>query len=203
MTGLVRIPSFQANQQVTTENGRFTPAALRSLNDALKTLGAAINEIAALPEIQAALVDLDTATAAAQTAADNANAAAATTTSATSLANSYVDDLTLTGVDAGTDASIIVSAHTRKYGDGTSVSVTGATITGLDFETSYYIYYDQPSRAGGVVSYLTTIDPAVAAQVGDRHVVGAALTPADGEADSIGNPVNPPGSGAIKNLPVV
>jgi hypothetical protein len=200
IVAFVRIPSFQANQQVVTENGRFTPSALRALNDALTTLGGAINTLANIPEIQAALVTLDAATTAAQTAANNANTAAATTTAATNLANSSVSGLTMTATDAGTNVTVTISAHTRKYGDNTTVSVLGGSLTALAYDTTYYIYYDQASRLGGAVTYASTTDPAVAAQIGNRHVVGAVTTPLSGGAPEDGDPVLPPGSGSIQKL---
>jgi hypothetical protein len=204
VTQFIRIPVFQANQQVVTQNGRFTPSALRSLNDAVATLGQAINEIASIPEIQAALATLDAAIAAAQSAADSANSAAAATKAETNLTNSSVSGLTLTATDAGTDVTINISAHTRIYGDGTSVSVSAGSVSGVAYDTYYYIYYDQASRVGGAVTYEVTTDPTVAAQVGDRHVVGGVQTPALGEANNDGDPLLPPGSGGIhKSIPSI
>jgi hypothetical protein len=197
MADFVRIPALSQRNPAVDKDGRFTNVTLRTLNDALEGLATAINAIAALPEIQAALAALDAATAAAQAAADNANAAATATTNATSLANSYVSGLTLTATDAGSSATITISAHTRVYGDGASVSVSGGSLTGLAYDTTYYIYYDQPSRAGGSVTYQSTTDPTLAAQTGDRHVVGSTNTPLAAGAPIDGNPVLPPGSGAI------
>lgn len=197
MAAFVRIPTLSQRDPAVDDAGRFTNVTLRTLNDALEQIVVAINAIASLPEIQAALADLDAATAAAQAAADNANAAATATTNVTSLANSYVSGLTLTASDAGTDATITISAHTRVYGDGTSVSVSGGSLTGLAYDTTYYIYYDQPSRAGGSVTYQSTTDATVAAQTGDRHVVGSTTTPLAAGAPIDGDPVLPPGSGTI------
>lgn len=200
MTNFVRIPHFTQQFPAVDKDGRFNNTTVRALNDALKRIEDAINAIADIPAIQDALSDLDTATAAAQAAADNANAAAATTTSATSLANSYVSGLTLSATDAGLTATITISGHTREYGDGTSVAVIGASLPSLAFDTTYFIYYDDPARAGGAVSYQTTLDPTIAAQVGDRHVVGSVTTPLNGDPDIDGDPVYPPGSGAIKKF---
>ena len=200
MADFVRIPTFSQRDPAVDKDGRFTNATLSTLNDALGQIVVAINAIAALPEIQDALVELDAATAAAQAAADNANAATATNTAATSLANSYVSGLTLTATDAGTDATITISAHTRVYGDGTSVSVSGGSLTGLAYDTTYYVDYDQPSRSGGSVTYQSTTDPTIAAQTGDRHVVGSTTTPLAAGAPIDGDPVLPPGAGAIKKL---
>lgn len=197
MADFVRIPTLTQRDPAVDPQGRFTNVTLRTLNDALAQIVTAINAIAQLPEIQAALVDLDAATAAAQAAADNANAAATATNNATSLANSYVSGLTLTATDAGSSATITISAHTRVYGDGTSVAVSGGALTALAYDTLYYIYYDQPSRAGGSVTYQGTTDATIAAQTGDRHVVGSTTTPLAAGAPTHGRPVLPPGSGTI------
>lgn len=203
MADFVRIPTLSQRNPAVDKDGRFTNVTIRTLNDALAQIVVAINAIADIPAIQDALADLDAATAAAQAAADNANAAATETTNVTSLANSYVSGLTLTATDAGTDATITISAHSRVYGDGASVSVSGGSLTGLAYDTLYYIYYDQPSRAGGSVTYLSTTDASVAAQTGDRHVVGSTTTPLAAGPPIDGNPVLPPGAGAIKQLPDV
>jgi hypothetical protein len=115
-------------------------------------------------------------TAQAQAAA--AQVTANTVQSQTSLANSYVTGLTISGADTGSSITLTISTHTRMYADGTSVSVNGGTLTGLSYSTAYYIYYDDPNRAGGTVIYHTTTDPTVAAQLNGRHVVGSLTTPA-------------------------
>lgn len=145
-----------------------------------------------------------TAVAAAQAAADAANAAAAAAdaaaasiTNEASLTNSYVTGLTLTASDAGPSASIAISAHTRVYGDGASVSVNSGNITGLAYSTVHYVYYDQPSRAGGAVSYQATTTQATAAQTGNRHFVGVVTTPAALGSATSGFGVSPPGVGNV------
>lgn len=205
MPDFIRLTTFNQRTAVVDDDGRFTNAAIQTLNNALQQIEAAINAIADIPAIQAALAGLDAATQAAQaaadaaqTAADTANAAADSTTATTSLANSYVDGLTLGATDAGASVTITISAHTRIYGDGTSVAVDAGSVTGASYDTLIYIYYDQPSRAGGSVTYQTTTNVSDAAQVNDRHVVGSIQTPAAGQPDLDGNPVLPPGAGAIK-----
>lgn len=192
----VRIPSFQSGQQIVDREGRFTAAALRSLNDAFAQLGNAINIIAQIPEIQQALLDLDAATLAAQAAATAAQNAADTGNAATALANSYVTGATLTSSDAGSSATISISAHSRVYATNplTTVAVSAGTVTGLAYDTRYYIYYDQPSRAGGTVSYMASTTQSDVAQVNDRHSVGYADTPMAGQPDEPGYSVQPPGA---------
>lgn len=51
-----------------------------------------------------------------------------------------------------TTASITVADHILYLGYG-SISYTGATITGLTPDETYYVYADDPDFAGGVVTY--------------------------------------------------
>jgi hypothetical protein len=108
---------------------------------------------------------------------------------------SYVVGLAVTGHDAGSDASITIPTHDRIYSDK-SVSVTGDTITGLAFATTYYIYYDDASRVGGAVTFETTTvqtDSVASTTNDDRHFVATITTPADGAGDTIGYGALPPG----------
>lgn len=110
-------------------------------------------------------------------------------------AQSYTSGCTITGTDAGSDASITISAHDRIY-SSKSVDVDGATISGLAFGTTYSIYYDDAVRAGGAVSYQVTTTPGNAfpsSSHPNRHNVGAVTTPADGAADTTGYVTLPPG----------
>lgn len=150
------------------------------------------------------LADTVALIAAAQAAADAANAAAASANAAadsaaaqSALGNSGVTGATITGSDAGASATVTISAHTRVYGDGTSVAVTGGSVTGLAYSTLYYIYYDQASRLGGAVTYQATTSDTTAAQTGDRHLVGSVTTPAALAADTGGDYVGAPGLGSI------
>ena len=179
---------------------------------AMSQIEANINALLELPEIQAAILAAQTAADTAQTSATTANTAAAAAntaattaqtaaTNATNIAtitNSGVSGVTITATDAGTNCTATISGHTRIYGDGTSVSVTGGNVTGLSYSTTYFFYYDQPSRAGGSVSYQATTDQSVAAQTGNRHLVGSVTTPAAAGGPVNGDSVRPPGIGGIR-----
>ena len=102
--------------------------------------------------------------------------------------------LTVTATDVGIDVDIVISSHTRVYGDGTSVAVTGSTLSSQPYSTIIFIYYDQASRAGGSVSYTTTTNINDVAQLGDRHSVASIETPAPAGPPGNGNPVKPPGA---------
>ncbi len=158
-----------------------------------------------VPAIQTAAAAAIAAAAAANAAAATANAAAATAnasadavTSESSLissfivAGSYVGDL----ISADSLGNVTIATHQRQYGNMTlnpTVSVTGAVIatTGVNPDV-VRVYYSDPTRAGGVVSYLYTIDPAPAPVQGNNiHSVGAVTIPAAGT--QAGNHVQPPG----------
>lgn len=171
---------FQAKWQTVMEN---IESSVNAVIDAQNAADAA----------NAAAAAADAAAAAAQTAADDATTAAATAAADSSLASSGVTGLTMTATDAGADATITISGHTRIYGDGTSVSVTGGSVTGLAYSTGYYLYYDQASRLGGAVTYVATTSAATAAQTGDRHSLGAVTTPAAAGPPNDGNVNLPPG----------
>ncbi len=109
---------------------------------------------------------------------------------------SGVAGVTLTSSDVGTTANIVAASHDRVYPDKT-VAVTGATVgTTFAFGTGYYVYYDDPDRAGGAVTFVATTDPLVAAASDsnpDRHFVGFVTTATDGGADTGGGGGTPPG----------
>ncbi len=185
---LERLP---AGQKIADENGFPTPFFKRWSDLRDQEIETIVNAQGGLIAAIAAAQD---AAATANTAAATANAAATTVTAAQAIADSYVTGLTLSAADVGANVTITISAHTRVYGDGASVAVTGGTVTGVPYSTVARVYYDQPSRAGGAVTYQWTSSLATAAQAGDRHSVGAVTTPAAAGAPATGNPVLPPGT---------
>lgn len=176
-----------------TATGDFQAKWQRVMEEIETAVNAVIDAQNAADAANAAAAAADAAAAAAQTAANTANTAAETVAADSSLASSGVSGLTMTASDAGSDATVTISAHTRIYGDGTSVSVNGGSVTGLAYSTGYFIYYDQASRAGGAVTYQATTSAATAAQTGDRHSLGAVATPAGGGGPVDGNVNLPPG----------
>lgn len=176
-----------------TATGDFQAKWQRVMEEIETAVNAVIDAQNAADAANAAAAAADAAAVAAQTAANTANTAAETAAADSSLASSGASGLTMTASDAGTDATVTISAHTRIYGNGTSVSVNGGTVTGLAYSTGYFIYYDQASRAGGAVTYQATTSAATAAQTGDRHSLGAVTTPAGGGGPVDGNVNLPPG----------
>ena len=178
---------FQQNWQ---NQGKAIEGAIQILAEAVDGILAA--QAAAEAANAAAAVAQDAA-ATAQVAAEAANDAAAAVGSEGTITASGTSGLTLTATDAGTDATVNISAHTRIYGDGSSVSVSAGSITGLAYSTDYWVFYDDPTRAGGAVTYQHSTDPADAVQTGDKHSVGAVTTPAAAAPDNNGKEVLPAG----------
>lgn len=176
-----------------TVNGDFQSKWQRAMEEIESSVNAVIDAQNAADAANAAAAAADAAAAAADAAATAAQGAAETAAADSSLASSGVSGLTMTATDAGTDATITIGAHTRIYGDGTSVAVSGGTVTGLAYSTGFFVYYDQASRAGGAVTYQATTSAATAAQTGDRHSLGAVTTPAGGAGPIDGNVNLPPG----------
>ncbi len=195
---LSRVPALPSNIAIVDpKTGLPTAAFQRYWQESIQQQ---VNALVAVANTQAATEAATAAAAAAQAAADTANTAAADAsavadqvTADSTLANSYVTGLTLTAADAGTDATVTISAHTRVYGDGTSVSVSGGTVTSLPYSTAHWVYYDQASRAGGAVAYLASTAVQGNGTAPDRHLVGAVTTPAAAAAPNTGNPSRPPG----------
>lgn len=193
----MRLDRLLRNVAITESNGRptlqFQAAEQRKIEQIEAAFQSLEEQIALIAAAQAAADAADAAAIAANAAAAAAQGAADDAASISQLTSSGVSGLTMTATDAGANATITISGHTRVYGDGTSVSVTGGTVTGLLYSTTYYVYYDQPSRAGGAVTYAATTNQATGAQTGDRHALGAVSTPA-----ALGGPINgnnnlPPG----------
>lgn len=162
-----------------------------------QTIEAIVGSVNAVIAAQAAADAANTAAASADAAATAAQDTADAITAGSALSSSYVSGCTIAATDAGTDATITISAHTRHYPqpDGTTVdvSVSGGSITALAYSTFYYIYYDDAARAGGAVTYHATTSDSTAAQLGDRHTVGGVMTPAALAAPTGGTGVRAPG----------
>ena len=189
----IKLSSFNlANPIVDKATGQATVAFLRWINDTVKTIATTIT---ADEQFAADIAFSIQQAGIAITTANDAKAAALAQSRESNLVNSYVDPSTALTTTLSTDmttATITVANHTRVYGDGTRVAVTGSTITGLAIATTYYVTYIDSARTGGAVSYTTTTDPAAAAQGNDRHLVGTVMTPgSDGTGGQSGGTTGP------------
>lgn len=86
--------------------------------------------------------------------------------------------------DTGTTSNIVIDNHTRVYGDGTTLSITGATITGAPADTIVALYYDDTTLAVAAPTfhYTTTYPTAQAVAADGRHFMGFIKTPVAGSA---------------------
>lgn len=100
----------------------------------------------------------------------------------------------LTGHDAGASATINIASFTMRTSSKGDISITSGSITSLAYGTGYYIYYDDPTLAGGAVTYNATVTKTTALQGAGRFFVGSITTPAAGAIDTVGN--NDGGAGA-------
>ncbi len=96
-----------------------------------------------------------------------------------------------------TDTTITVDDHVRRYTDK-DVAVAGAVLSGLSANTWYYIYYDDPERTGGAVTWHATTDYFTAfasAANPARHNGGYIKTDVAGGTGTSGGGSLPPGGG--------
>lgn len=115
------------------------------------------------------------------------------------IANSYPVGLTITAEE---DGDIVISNHTRRFTDGSpDIAVTGATIaSGLVAGDFRAIAYDDPSAAGGAVTYQLfedDIDARVSTANRYRYYVGYAIIPTAGSGSSTGGGSTPPGGNCV------
>lgn len=191
----LRLPRFDRSIPIVNDNKTPTLPFHQWWDRCLKKIEEAINGIQAA--LLAAGIALDAAEVA-QAAADAANAAAESVGEVSKLSGSGVTGMTFTASDVGSNVTVTVSAHTRAYSDGTSVAVNGGSIAALAYSTTYYVYYNDPTFAGGAVTYLSTTVQTDAIQTGDRHLVGQVTTPAAGQPDKPGLQPQPPGFGNLQ-----
>jgi hypothetical protein len=154
------------------EDGKASAQFVQNFNNTLSTLLAAENSTAGVAQGVADLVDqlitLNGLITSVQTTQQ-------TQLAMTNLATSHTSPAAvITTSSTGSVGTITIAAHSRVYADGTTVSVSGGSITGLGVPATYYIYYDDAARAGGSVTYQTTTNPSTASQTGNRHYVGDA-----------------------------
>lgn len=149
------------------------------------------SELGALETAETALA----AAVAAQSTADAANTTATRAKKNDAVSASWTSPGSiLSANDGGSSATIVVANHARKYGDTSSVSVTGDTLAGLSYSTLYSVYYDDDNHAGGAVTYHATTNPNTAlpnAATG-RHFCGTVTTPPSGGTTTSGG-YTPPG----------
>jgi hypothetical protein len=104
----------------------------------------------------------------------------------------------LTGHDAGSNATIPVSAFTMRTSSKGDISDNSGSVTALSYNTLYFVYYDDATLAGGAVTYNATTTRETAINGTGRFFVGSVTTPVQGAADTIGNNDGGNGTGSSK-----
>jgi hypothetical protein len=99
--------------------------------------------------------------------------------------------------------AVTIADHTRVYTDRT-VAITGAALTtyhdgsAIAAGDTVYVYYDDPDRTGGAVTFMATATSgnAVSSAANPaRHYVGTVVVPATGT--STGTTSTPGGTGGL------
>jgi len=182
------LPRFQANAPLVDENGCPSQAFHIWWNTFASNLEKAFNDLSTnVADIAAA----QAAAAVAQTTANTAKINDKISASATKPSSVVMAS------DAGTSATITIAAHIRQYGDNTQVSVSGGSITGLAYSTTYAVYYDDTSASTTTPSYqaTTSLNTAQPNYAAGRHYVDQVTTPASGGGAVSGGGSRPPGGG--------
>lgn len=195
----LKLPRLPGNKRLINPDGTPTIAFSSWWQSVVQQVETSINGIqAALDAADAANAAADVATAAAadaSAAAGSAQTAADSTTSEQSIANSGIINYTSPAIKAFISGNITVANHDRLYGNPTlnpTVAVTGDNFaTPFVADDIVFIFYDDLTRAGGAVTYQTSLDSSDALQSGNRHSVGSVSIPTVGTTD--GTPVLPRG----------
>lgn len=97
----------------------------------------------------------------------------------------------LTSTDGPISARIDIAAWNQQLGFG-QVSYNAGSITGLANSTLYYVYVDDPTFAGGAVTYVATTTAQNVVAGNGRIFVGSITTAADGGGGTSGGGYNTP-----------
>jgi hypothetical protein len=151
------------------------------------------SQITAIAAAQAAATAAATAATAAQTTADvvkRNDKISASLTTPTGI-------LSATDIGGGAGATITIINHVRKYGDATTLSVTGGAITPLAYSTAYAVYYDDTTTSVAAPTFLatTTLKDGQFNAAAGRHYCGQVTTPAALGGPTAGDGPRGPGGG--------
>lgn len=180
------LDTLTASEAIVDQEGRPTRRfqqiwqnAMDAIKDAFTAQGGQITELEAI------YAAINTAQTTAAAAVQTANATAA----GIDLTNSYTNPV---GVGtASSSGTVTIAAHERIYGDGHSASVGAGSVSGFVEGQYVTVYYTDPARAGGTVTYSGTTS--AISQTGDTHIVWQGTIPAAGAADTTGTGPTAPG----------
>lgn len=196
MASKLTLPRVKTTDKITGKEGQPSPAFVIFWEKFARTIERNDNEQAELLELiqqqQEALQLVVDELLAQQEQINNQNSAIERQL----ILTSYANGIEIIAEADGATAQVTINDHTRVYTDKT-VAVTGDVLTGLEYGKAYFLYYDDPTRAGGAVSILATLDPTQAVTSDlypARHQVGGVTTPATaGDPPNTGGGTRPPG----------
>ena len=90
----------------------------------------------------------------------------------------------LTATSGASTSTISVASHNLQYGFG-QVAYNSGSISGLSTSTLYYVYADDPTYAGGAVTYQATTNAQTAVAGNGRYYLGSITTPVSGSSNNI------------------
>lgn len=181
-----RLPRLERQQSYFDKDGRATAEMQLRWQRAMEAIETAFAAVDVRDDNQDSILARLAATEAQVAAAQEQSAA---TAAADALAKSYPTPSDL--LSASSSGTITITAHTRVYGDGTSVLVNAGSVSGFAQGSYVQVYYDDAGRAGGAVSYQGTLE--LISQTGARHIIGGVSIPLAGSPPVDGFPPFPPG----------
>lgn len=195
----ISIPPLQERNPIVDADRRPVVSFIRALNNAFRQISASFNNQAEIVEQLAILAgivdDQGELISAQQDQIDGLQSQGTDLEREQSIVNSGIINVgTPPMISADDTGNIYLSDHERRYGNpaiNPTVSVTGGSATEGLPGNRVYVYYDDPTRSGGAVTYQYSLDAADAIQGGDRHSVGSVEIPVTGTSD--GTYVRPPG----------
>jgi hypothetical protein len=93
----------------------------------------------------------------------------------------------LTSTDAGGSAKISVAAFVMRTSSKGDISINSGSVTGLSYDTLYYVYYDDSTLAGGSPTYHATTTKTDAINGSGRFFVGSIMTAVSTGPQTLGN----------------
>lgn len=94
--------------------------------------------------------------------------------------------LSATTGGSANQATISIAANQQQYGDG-MINYSSGSITPLNDNTTYYVYADDPTFAGGAVTYHATTSISTLTAANGRVYFGSVKTPAFGGGGTSGS----------------
>lgn len=131
------------------------------------------------------------AAAEAQRIAGLATEAATSVQNEVKLTASYTSPQNALSADSG--GTVTIASHTRVYGDGSTVSITGGTLSGFAIGQVVGVYYNDPTYSLTAPTFLADTGGGEAVQTNGRHVIGFVTVPGAGQPPSGGTGPTPPG----------